>query len=54
VVMEWMVTISGEHVGYPGGLGKFFSKEKNFGGSKNSHAFWRQILVVELARLFLF
>jgi hypothetical protein len=37
VVMEWMVTITGDHVGYPGfsGFGAFFSEEKSF---------WRKIL----------
>jgi len=35
--MEWMATITGDHVGYPGGFGYFFSKEKKNLGSKNSH-----------------
>ncbi len=31
--MEWMATITGDHVGYPGGFGEFFSKkgEKSWG-----------------------
>jgi hypothetical protein len=34
--MEWMATITGDHVGYPGlqDLGDFFSKEKNLGEQK--------------------
>jgi hypothetical protein len=34
--MEWMATITGDRVGYPGfrDLGGFFSKEKNFGEQK--------------------
>ncbi len=33
VVMEWMATITGDHVCYPGfwGFGGFFSEEKKFG-----------------------
>ncbi len=41
-VMEWMATITGDHVGYPGGFGLFFSKEKIFLGSENSHVFLHQ------------
>ena len=46
--MEWMVTITGDHVGYPGfgDLGDFSPRRKIL-GSKNSHVFWRQIFVVE-------
>ncbi len=41
VVMEWMVTITGDRVGYPGFLGfrEFFSEEKNLGGPSSA---WRK------------
>ncbi len=44
VVMEWMATITGDHVGYPGfqDLGR-----RKILGSKNSHVFWHQIFTVE-------
>ncbi len=31
MVMEWMATITGDHVGYPGFGGFFSKKEKNLG-----------------------
>ncbi len=36
MVMEWMATITGDHVGYPGfqDLGNFSPRRKNFGGAK--------------------
>jgi hypothetical protein len=34
--MEWMATITGDYVGYPGfqDLGNFSPRRKNFGGAK--------------------
>jgi hypothetical protein len=48
VVMEWMATIAGDHVGYPGfqDLGDFSPRRKIL-GSKNSHIFQHQIFAVE-------
>jgi hypothetical protein len=45
VVMEWMATITGDHVSYPGfqDLGDF----SPILGSKNLHIFWRRIFAVE-------
>jgi hypothetical protein len=42
-VMEWMTTITGDHVGYPrfSGIWGFFSEEKNFG-----EKFWRTVFRV--------
>jgi len=51
VVMEWMATITGDHVGYPGyqDLGDFSpNKRRKILRSKNSHVFWRQIFTVVL------
>jgi hypothetical protein len=45
--MEWMATITGDHVGYPGGFGSFFSKENKIFGSENLHVFWCRIFAVE-------
>ncbi len=46
--MEWMATITGDHVGYPGfqDLGDF-SPGRKILGSKNSHVFRRRIFMVE-------
>jgi len=39
--MEWMATITGDHVGYPGFPDlEDFSPRRKILGSKNSHAFW--------------
>jgi hypothetical protein len=48
VVMEWMATVTGDHVGYPGfrDLGDFSARRKIL-GSKNSHVFQRRIFAVE-------
>jgi hypothetical protein len=49
VVMEWMATITGDHVGYPGfrDLGDFSTRRKRkILGSKNSHVFRCQIFAV--------
>jgi hypothetical protein len=48
VVMEWMATITGDHVGYSGfgDLGDLSPRRKIL-GSKNSHVFRRQIFTVE-------
>jgi hypothetical protein len=54
VVMEWMATITGDHVGYPGfrHLGDFSPKKRRkILGSKNSHIFWRRIFAVESQKL---
>ncbi len=42
-VMEWMATITGDHVGYPGfsGFRGFFSEEKNFGEKFRENCFSR-------------
>jgi hypothetical protein len=50
--MEWMATITGDHVGYPGfqGLGNFSPRRKILAG-KNSHVFWLQIFAVESMKL---
>ncbi len=34
VVMEWMATITGDHVGIPEDLGNFSRRKKNFWGAK--------------------
>jgi hypothetical protein len=49
VVMEWMATITGDHVGYPGfsDLGDFSPRRKIL-GSKNSHVFWCRIFTVPI------
>jgi hypothetical protein len=52
--MEWMATITGDHVGYPGfrDLGDFSPKKRRIiFGSINSHIFRRQIFTVESLRL---
>jgi hypothetical protein len=48
VVMEWMATITGDHVGYPGlqDLGDFSPKRKIL-ESNNSHVFPHRIFTVE-------
>jgi hypothetical protein len=46
-VMEWMATITGDHVGYPiRDLGDFSPRRKIL-VSKNLHVFRRRIYVVE-------
>jgi hypothetical protein len=40
VVMEWMATITGEHVGFLG-ISGFFSKEKNFGELSSACRKWK-------------
>jgi hypothetical protein len=56
VVMEWMATITGDHVGYPGfrDLGDFSPKRRKILGSKNSHVFRHQIFAVESGALVVF
>ncbi len=48
MAMEWMATITGDHVGYPGfwDLGDFSPRRKIL-GSKKSHVFQCQIFAVE-------
>jgi len=48
VVMEWMATITGDHVGYPRfqDLGNFSPRRKIF-WSKNSHIFWHRIFAIK-------
>ncbi len=50
--MEWMATITGDHVGYPGfwDLGDFSPRRKNL-GSKNLRIFQRQIFTVESLKI---
>jgi len=50
--MEWMATITGDHVGYPGfrDLGDYSPRRKIF-GSKNSRVFRRQIFTVESLKM---
>jgi hypothetical protein len=47
VVMEWVATITGDHVGYPGfrDLGDFSPRRKIL-GCKNSHVFRHRIFAV--------
>jgi hypothetical protein len=43
VVMEWMATITGDHVGYPRfwGFFRIFSEEKNFGEPSSAWRKWK-------------
>jgi hypothetical protein len=43
VVMEWMATIIGDHVGYPrfSGFWGFFSEEENFGEPSSAWRKWQ-------------
>ncbi len=46
--MEWMATITGDHVGYPRFWDLWdFSPTRKIFGSKNSRVFQRQIFAVE-------
>jgi hypothetical protein len=53
--MEWMATITGDRVGYPGFWDfRDFSPRRKILGSKNLRIFRRQIFAVELANVFCF
>jgi hypothetical protein len=48
--MEWVATITGDHVGYPGfwDLGDFSQKRRKILGSKNLHLFLGRIIAEKL------
>jgi len=53
--MEWMATITGDRVGFPGFWDfRDFSPRRKILGSKKLRIFRRQIFAVELANVFCF